>query len=371
MDRPWIDAGLKYAAVRQSDLPALLVQRVARLRGTLVLETSFLKYVIGSRSFTDYVLGVQTGTAVPHISGGQIRGYEFTLPPLPEQRAIAHILGALDDKIELNRRMNETLETMARALFRDWFVDFGPTRAKMEGRAPDLPPRLAALFPDRLDEQGKPEGWACESVGNHIVAKKGLSYKGAGLTDEANGIPLHNLNSILEGGGYKNDGLKFYSGDYKPRHVVRPGDLIVANTEQGFDHLLIGYSALVPAWAGKEGLFSHHIFKVEPRSVSPLSRVWLHFALSASRFGEAIRRFSNGTTVNMLPQDAFEIPETIVPPSRLVRAFDEFVGPTLLRQEDSVDESHTLAALRDTLLPKLISGEIRVTEAEKAMEAVA
>ena len=195
--------------------------------------------------------------------------------------------------------------------------------------------------------------------------KKGLSYKGAGLKDEANGIPLHNLNSVLEGGGYKNDGLKFYSGDYKPRHIVQPGDLIVANTEQGFDYLLIGYSALIPAWVGKEGLFSHHLFKVEPRPASPLSRVWLHFALSASWFGEAIRRYSNGTTVNMLPQDAFEIPEIIVPPSGLVRAFDEFVEPKLRRQEYAVGESRTLAQTRDLLLPKLMSGEIRLRRGRK------
>ena len=267
--------------------------------------------------------------------------------------------------------MNETLEALARVIFKDWFVDFGPTRAKAEGRAPYLAPELWDLFPDALDDEDKPVGWTRERIGNHVVAKKGLSYKGAGLKDEANGIPLHNLNSVLEGGGYKNDGLKFYSGDYKPRHIVQPGNLIVANTEQGFDHLLIGYSALIPTWAGKEGLFSHHLFKVEPRPASPLSRIWLHFALSASWFGEAIRRYSNGTTVNMLPQDAFEIPEIIVPPSGLVRVFDEFVEPKLRRQEDAVGESRTLAQTRDLLLPKLMSGEIRLREAEKAVESVA
>ena len=288
-----------------------------------------------------------------------------------KQRAIAAVLGALDDKIELNRRMNETLEAMARAIFKDWFVDFGPTRAKAEGRAPYLAPEISDLFPDALDDDKKPVGWKRERIGINVIAKRGLSYKGAGLTDEANGIPLHNLNSVLEGGGYKNDGLKFYSGNYKPRHIVQPGDLIVANTEQGFDLLLIGYSALIPAWVGKEGLFSHHIFKVEPRPASHLSRVWLHYTMSASWFGDAIRRFSNGTTVNMLPQDAFEIPEIVVPPSVLVRAFDEFVGPNLRRQEDAVSESRTLAQTRDLLLPKLMSGEIRLADAEMAVEAVA
>ena len=123
MDRPWIEAGLKYAAIRESDLPSFLVQRVARLRGKNGLENRFLKYVIGSSSFTNHVLSVQTGTAVPHISGNQIKAFQFLLPPIEEQRAIAYILGTLDDKIELNRKMNHTLEDIAHALFKSWFVD--------------------------------------------------------------------------------------------------------------------------------------------------------------------------------------------------------------------------------------------------------
>ncbi|MFN3973534.1 MAG: restriction endonuclease subunit S, partial [Gemmobacter sp.] len=94
--------------------------------------------------------------------------YPFSMPPLPEQRTIAATLGALDDKIKLNRKMNATLEAMARALFRDWFVDFGPTRAKMEGREPYLSPDLWSLFPDRLDDEGKPKGWEVSTIGDEV-----------------------------------------------------------------------------------------------------------------------------------------------------------------------------------------------------------
>ena len=268
----------------------------------------FAHYLLSTLGLAHY----NSGSAQPSLNRNYIHPIPLAFPAREEQDQIVELLGALDDKIDLNRRMNETLEAMARAIFKDWFVDFGPTRAKAKGHAPYLAPELWDLFPGALDDERKPAGWSLEKIGIHFEAKKGLSYKGAGLTDQANGIPLHNLNSVLEGGGYKNDGLKFYSGDYKPRHIVQPGDLIVANTEQGFNHLLIGYSALIPKWVGKKGLISHHIFKVEPRVGSPLNRVWLHFALSASSFGEAIRRFSNGTTINMLPQDAFEMPETVV-----------------------------------------------------------
>ena len=145
----------------------------------------------------------------------------------PEQRAIAHVLGTLDDKIELNRRMNETLEEMARALFKSWFVDFEPVRAKMEGRwrrgesLPGLPADLYYLFPGRLvpSELGDiPEGWEVKPMGDCIDVARGLSYKGSGLS--SNGMPMHNLNSIYEGGGYKEDGIKHYKGDFQKRHVI-------------------------------------------------------------------------------------------------------------------------------------------------------
>lgn len=116
MDRPWIEAGLKYAAITEADLPALLVQRVSRLRGSGRLLTSFLRYVIGSPAFTDYVLSVQTGTAVPHISGGQIRAYEFKLPSLDEQRAIVDVVGAIDEKVEANLRTADTADEFGRAM---------------------------------------------------------------------------------------------------------------------------------------------------------------------------------------------------------------------------------------------------------------
>ena len=332
----------------------------------------FLKWLARSPAWWEQIEKFKNvGAVFDSLKCADVPNFELPVPPIKTQRMMGGLLDAIDDKINLNRRMNETLEAMARAIFKDWFVDFGPTRAKAEGRAPYLAPELWDLFPDALDDERQPAGWSLEKIGIHFEAKKGLSYKGAGLTDQANGIPLHNLNSVLEGGGYKNDGLKFYSGDYKPRHIVRPGDLIVANTEQGFNHLLIGYSAVIPKWVGKKGLISHHVFKVEPRVGSPLNRVWLHFALSASSFGEAVRRFSNGTTINMLPQDAFEMPETVVPPKELVQAFEGLIDPSLRRQERAFEESRALSVTRDLLLPKLMSGEIRLRDAEKVVAGVA
>jgi type I restriction enzyme S subunit len=283
------------------------------------------------------------------------------------QRAISQILGTLDDKIEVNRRMSETLEAMARALFKSWFVDFDPVRAKAEGRDPGLPKPLADLFPSRLvdSELGEiPAGWRTAPLADHFDAVKGVSYKGTGLT-EGSGVPLHNLNSVHEGGGYKYEGIKFYKGEFADRHVVRPGDVIVANTEQGHDRLLIGYAAIVPSLFGPLGIASHHIYRLRPKPQSPLTAAYLCHLLNSTQMHDIVSGHANGTTVNMLPVDGVQKPQVLSPPAPLVAFFDLLASTAERRREQMVSESQTLTALRDALLPRLISGELRVKDAER------
>ena len=238
---------------------------------------------------------------------------DFLAFPVPEQtpicRQVVEVLTALDDKIELIRRMNETLEAMARALFKDWFVDFGPVRAKAESRDTGLPRPFADLIPARLVHTNIgeiPEGWPVETLADHLEAVKGVSYKGSGLGD--GGVPLHNLNSIHEGGGYKYEGIKYYSGEHAERHVVLPGDVIVANTEQGHERLLIGYAAVVPGFYGNYGIASHHIYRVRPKPGSQLRASYLCSLLNSPQMHDVVSGFANGTTVNMLPRDALQKP---------------------------------------------------------------
>jgi type I restriction enzyme S subunit len=312
-----------------------------------------------------------SGSAQPSLNRNYIYPIDIAVPRPAEQRAIAALLGALDDKIELNRRMSATLEEMARALYRSWFVDFDPVHARALGQPPaHMDPTTAALFPDSFGPDGLPKGWARQPLAKHVTATRGLSYKGKHLCGPGDGVPLHNLNSIYEGGGYKDEGAKYYDGDFRPRHVIRPGDLIVANTEQSFGLELIGHAALVPSWLGPSGIFSQHIYKVEVKENSPLSKEWLYLGLSIASLGVEIRGFSNGTTVNMLPADAFEIPETSIPSAAIVEKMNEIVRPAFAQQERFRRESRTLAALRDTLLPRLMSGELRIREAEQQVEEV-
>ena len=134
----------------------------------LVADPLFVYYSVSSPESIEKIVRDSEATGVPKTNVTYLREFPIRLPPLSEQRAIGHILGTLDDKIELNRRMNETLEAMARAIFKDWFVDFGPTRAKIEGRDPYLAPEIWDLFPDKLDEDGKPEGWETKALSEVI-----------------------------------------------------------------------------------------------------------------------------------------------------------------------------------------------------------
>jgi type I restriction enzyme S subunit len=334
-----------------------------------VVDLRYLFYAL--HAYREEIINRAEGSVQKNLYVSALSSIEIELPDIEEQRRISAVVGPIDDKIELNRRMSATLEELARALYRSWFVDFDPVHARALGQSPaHMDPTTAALFPDSFGPDGLPKGWEREPLAQHVRATRGLSYKGKHLRGSGDGVPLHNLNSIFEGGGYKDGGAKYYDGDFKPRHEIRPGDLIVANTEQSFGLELIGHAALVPSWLGPSGIFSQHLYKVEITEGSPLSKEWVYLALSIAPLGVEIRGFSNGTTVNMLPADAFEIPETAIPPAEIVEKMNEIVRPAFAQQERLREESRTLVALRDALLPRLMSGELRIREAEQQVEEV-
>ena len=361
MDRPWIEAGLKYAAISKYDLPCFLVQRTARLRGSAKLENRFLRYLIGSQEFTQHIHAITTGTAVPHISGRQIKDFAFLLPPIAEQRAIAHILGTLDDKIELNRRMSETLEAMARVLFKSWFVDFDPVRAKAERRDPGLPKPLADLFPDSFEdsELGEiPEGWEVTKLGEIVNTVKGTSYRSDELAESD--TALITLKSFARGGGYRADGLKSFSGAYKPAQVVALGEVVIACTDVTQAAEVIGR----PAMARATNKFRTLVASLDTLIVRPrepeMTRSFLYFLAGTEEFAAHTYAYTIGTTVLHLSKDAVPSFRFACPPPELVKLF-ESTGSSVLGRLQAIDqESDVLANMRDALLPKLISGELRV-----------
>jgi type I restriction enzyme, S subunit len=356
-----------------SGLVCCLGQRMVLIRpDESKIDGRYLLYVIQSPTVQHEIrVNEGTGSTVSNLRIPLLEALRIPSLPLPDQRRIGRALGVLDDKIELNRRMSETLEAIARALFRSWFVDFDPVRAKAEGRDAGLAPHLADLFSESIAESplgGIPRGWSCVTLGDHVEAVRGLSYNGAGLSDD--GVPLLNLNSIYEGGGFKPDGLKRYTGAYESRHTVAAGDVIVANTEQGHHRLLIGFAAIVPSFADEQSIYSHHLYRVRPRPSSPLTADYLCHLFNSRKVHDVVSGYANGTTVNMLPADALSRPFIVVPPAELIAEFDRFARLARQARETRRAEAETLAALRDTLLPKLISGELRVRDAERLAETV-
>jgi type I restriction enzyme S subunit len=293
------------------------------------LDGRFLYFSLRSPMVQRRLYARLSGTTAQGIRQSELAKVELDIPPLVEQRRIAGVLGALDDKIEVERQKREHL---------------------------DLAIRVAGAH---LIRDGATE-WPLERMGDHFVTARGLSYTGAGLAEQGSGVPLHNLNSVLEGGGYKFEGIKYYVGDFKERHVIRPGDLVVANTEQGFRELLIGFPAIIPTLFGSQGIFSHHLHRVTPLKTSCFSRCWLYVWLLNPANHDLVAGYANGTTVNMLPVSALEDPVVPVPPPERIRLLDEVVGPLLAEIETSVKQAHHLVEIRDAVLPKLVSGQLGV-----------
>ena len=291
-------------------------------------------------------------------SESDLESLDVLCRPLPEQRAIAHILGTLDDKIELNRRMNETLEAMARALFKSWFVDFDPVRAKAEGRDPGLPKPLADLFPARLvdSELGEiPEGWGTGSI-----------------LDQA---------KLLSGGTPKTDVPAYWDGGIlwaSAKDVSQSGAAFLVGTERTITTRGLEESAaqIIPALStavvargattgrmallGRDMAMNQTCYALTTTSETPFA---LHYRLQHEI--DALVRAAHGSVFDTITTKTFSTAEVVVVPPPLLKAFERQAAPTLQRVLMSAVEAHTLAAVRDTLLPKLISGELRIPEAER------
>ena len=317
----------------------------------------YLYYFFGSPVGLHKLDTIRRHVAVAGITGRDLAQLEIPVPPLSEQRAIARVLGALDDRIELNRRMNETLEGMAWALFKSWFVDFEPVRAKMEGRDTGLPPDIASLFPDRLadSELGKiPEGWVVSEIGAEVDAVGGgtpstkePSYWNGGQHCWATPKDLSKLSSpTLLGTNRKitDGGLRKISSGLLPR-----GTVLLSSRAP------IGYLAIteVPT-AVNQGFIAMICERRLPAS----------YVLSWCRENLArIRAISGGSTFSEISKRAFRPLPVVVPPKGILGVYNKASSWLRDRVVSDTRESVLLARLRDTLLPKLVSGELRTTGA--------
>ena len=344
-------------AVVPPNLELALGQNLVLLRadGTTVYPP-FLRWLVRGPEWWDQINKfLNVGAVFDSLRCADVPNFELRIPPLPEQRAIAHILGTLDDKIELNRRMNETLEAMARALFKSWFVDFDPVRAKAEGRDPDVPEPIADLFPNSFEdsELGKiPKGWEVGSVDGAFDLTMGQSPPGKTYNDAGVGLPFYQ--------GCTDFGLRFPTRRIyctAPTRLGKAGDTLVSvrapvgDINMATEDCAIGRG--VAAVRHKTG-----------------SRSYTYQFMQAIE--EVFERFeAEGTVFGSIGKKDFHAIACVNPPRELVLGYEARVSPFDDRFEVNERESRTLAVLRDTLLPKLISGELRVKSTSRFSAEVA
>ena len=312
-----------------------------------------------------YKLGdVDDGSPIPSTTRAAVYMLELDVPPKHEQQAISRILGTLDDKIELNRKENETLEAMARTLFKAWFVDFEPVRAKLEGRwqrgqsLPGLPAHLYDLFPDRLveSELGEiPEGWEMRSLDSIANYLNGLALQKFPPESETEFLPVIKIAQLRAG---NTNGADKTSTQIKPEYVVVDGDVLFSWSG----------SLEVEVWNGGRGALNQHLFKVTSNEVPK----WFYFFATRQHLSD-FRAIAAGkaTTMGHIQRKHLTDARIAVAPPESMKKFDAVIASQFDQLVSNAQQSRSLAQLRDTLLPKLISGELRVGDADKYLRGIA
>ncbi|MEZ0329880.1 MAG: restriction endonuclease subunit S [Dissulfuribacterales bacterium] len=331
-----------------------------------IIAPRFLYACVFNQTFTEYLISREKGAAYPAVSPEDIANAVIPLPPLKEQQAIACILGALDDKIELNRQMNRTLEEMARAIFKSWFVDFDPVRAKASGQQPPgLKPEIAALFPDSFEdsELGEiPKGWRVGRLGEVLGQLVSGSRPKGGATEE--GVPSVGAENVIGLGKYDFSKEKYVPRDffeelYRKGTDVRPGDILLYK-----DGAQIGRKTYFDCgFPHSQCAVNEHVFIVRAKYSS--YQRFFYFWLDQDWMTQEIVNLNSNSAQPGINQQGVRSLLLIHPPRAVVESFDGVTKPITDRLFAACHESRTLAALRDTLLPKLISGELRVQDAER------
>ena len=314
-------------------------------------DPRFISYFLRTLDFSRF----SDKAAVPGLNRNHLHEETVRIPgAVAEQRAIAHVLGTLDDKIELNRRMNATLEAIAQALFRSWFVDFDPVRAKMEGRDTGLPKEIADLFPSRFveSEMGRiPEGWRVGHLGDAFEITMGQSPPGHTYNDTGDGLPFFQGRSDF-GFRYPTN-RKFCTA---PNRMAQPWDTIVSvrapvgDINMAWERCCIGRGVAV--LRPRSGAVSYGYCTAQ--ALQPNMREYEH----------------TGTVFGAINREQLARLPLQQPSANVVRAFEHFVHPLDQTIRLHTAQSDTLTAVRDALLPRLVSGEIRVRDAEELAGAI-
>ena len=310
------------------------------------LDSRFLCYMLNSNKGKELIRSRLVGSVQNVLNTATVAALEIPLPSLRKQCEISHILGTLDDKIELNRKMSTTLEEMARALFKSWFVDFDPVRAKAEGLPTGLPPGIDELFPDSFVDSALgeiPKGWEVSCVDDEFNLTMGQSPPGDTYNTDGMGLPFYQGRADFS---FRFPNRRMYCSS--PSRLAQSGDTLISVRAPVGDINMASEECCI----GRGVAASRH---------KSGSRSFTYYYMRSIK--EVFDRFeADGTVFGSISKKDFHAIACVRPRSTLINEFESLLTPIDNRIEVNVQESRTLAALRDTLLPKLISGELRVGE---------
>ena len=349
----------------------LLNQHIFKIEPKSFINTNYFYYLLKYlKPRLRAIARDKQTTGLGHITLKDLKELQVQIPTNDLQNKIVEILKPLDDKIELIQKMNENLEDIAKAIFKSWFIDFDPVKAKAEGRPTGLSQEISDLFPDSFEdsELGEiPKGWKVSKLGNHINLVKGKSYKSSEL--EQSKTALITLKSFQRNGGYREDGLKEYVGSYKPEQVVTEEDLVVALTDVTQAADVIGKPALI---IGNEKydclVISLDVGVIRVLQESFLSKSFIYNLMLSNRYVNNSLGYTNGTNVLHLQKEAITDFKFPLSNQRFLELYDQISSNIIKKINRNSKSNGVLINIRDTLLPKLISGELRIKDAEKYIE---
>ena len=314
-----------------------------------LLDSEYLYWFLFQESVREHANAIASGSVQKDLNHTAFKSIPIELPCLQTQRAVTPILNSIADKIELNRRMNATLEAMSRALFQSWFVDFDPVRAKLEGRKPiGIDETTATLFPDSFQESSlghTPKGWEVRSLDKTAHYLNGLALQkyppGDGLT-----LPVIKIAQLRKGDSV---GADRCNTELPVNYIVQDGDVLFSWSG----------SLVVELWCGGPGALNQHLFKV----TSPEFPKWFYYLWTLCHLDE-FRLIAAGkaTTMGHIQRGHLTAAKVLIPPRPLLDAMTRTMSPLIDQLIANRIQARTLATLRDTLLPKLLSGELQVAD---------
>jgi type I restriction enzyme S subunit len=314
------------------------------------LNAKYLAYFLNQRSTLQLIASLQTGSTRQRIKRSDLATLEIRTHSLDTQQAIANFLTNLDEKIASNSALSETLEVIAQTIFKSWFIDFDPVKAKMVGEKPvGMDPATAALFPDSMQESELgliPRGWKVRSLDEISEYLNGLAMQKFPVIDENEQLPVIKIAQLRAG---NTKGADMASGLLDPKFIIKDGDI------------LFSWSGTleVETWTGGSGALNQHLFKVTGKNVPD----WYSY-LSTKSFLSFFRGIASGkaTTMGHIQRGHLSESKLAIPNSELLNRASEIIEPIITLKIKTLIESRNLAEIRDSLLPRLISGELQIPE---------